>query len=274
MGSAMPLTTGPAQRLASITKAELGKLLARGGIRRWVVAATVLGLAAGLLTILLNHDDGLRESINLTVAGSLSSGPLMVIFVLGIAATNYVPREVSDGTIVTAKCLVPRTSALFAGRLLAWLALSIAVSGALVLATLTIALLDSSVQPSPVGSTVLAGLMSVVVAALTIVLVHSGALALQRGAFTVAVGMTVLLMIPLGLAVGQVLLSGWLAVVSTRLGEVMLGTLVLNALSVPEGTNGADWGGLLRAVLGLVAWLGATTGLAWRSFARPGYGDG
>lgn len=107
MRAAMPLMTGPAQTLASVTKAELGKLLARGGIRRWVVAATIVGLAAGVLTILLNHDDGMRASINLTVAGSLSSGPLMVILVLGIAATNYVPREVSDGTIVTAKCLVP-----------------------------------------------------------------------------------------------------------------------------------------------------------------------
>lgn len=269
----MPPTTRPAQTIASITKAEMRKLLARGGIRRWVVVAATVGFAAGLFLILLNHDDELRTSIRLTVAGSLSSGPIMVIVVLGIAATNYVPREVSDGTIVTAKCLVPRTWALFAGRLLAWLILSIAVSGALVLATLTMALLDSDVKPSSVAITLLAAIASVVVPSLTIVLVHAGGLVLQKGAFTVAVGMTVLLLIPLGLAAGQVLLSGWLATVSTRLSDVMLGSLVLNAMSVPEGDNGAAWGGLIGSVFGLLVWLGSASALAWRSFARPGYGE-
>lgn len=256
----------------SVARAEVAKLLAPGGVRGWVTVALVLGVVAGVGTVLLALVAEVQEILGMTVADTLSTGPMVVMLALGIAAANYVSREVSDGTVVTAKYLVPNVRTLFVGRLLGWTVLSAAVSAATAVVVLPLAVVVPAVEASRVLTTLVALVLGVLVPAVTVVLVHAGAILLRRGAYIVAVGITVLVVIPLVAAVGQVMLTGPAASAAKAVSAAMVGPLALNAMAVPTGDDGS-WLTTGASLLGLLAWLGVAAALAFSSFRRSGYGE-
>lgn len=256
----------------TVARAELRKLLAPGGVRVWSVVAVVLGTLAGLGTVVLTLVDDVQEILGLTVAESVSTGPLVATAVLGVAAAGHVPREVGDGTIVTSRYLVPRVTTLFVGRLLGWGVLTAVVAASSAVVTLLLAMVVPSVRPSGVGVTAAALLLAVVVPVATVVLVHAGAIVLRRGAYVVVVGVAVLLVVPLAAAIGQLTLTGAAAGAARTASAVMVGPLVLQAMS-PPSAHGGSWPATLGSLVGLLAWLAAVVALASWSFRRPGYGE-
>lgn len=255
-----------------MARAEARKLIRRGGVRTWALLAVVLGNAAGLAFVVVTENETAREALQLTVAGAVGLGPAVALFVLGIATTAYVPREISDGTILTAKTLVPRRLELFLGRLAAWFALGLTVAAACIVPSLLVAVFSPQVGRSGIGVTLASVGVCLVVPALTLCLVHAGALVLKRGAYIVAVTLTLLLILPLTLTLGEAALSGALADLARGLGRILIGPLVVTAMAVPEGEVGT-WPELIRANLGLLAWVAVVGFLAYRRFCAEGYGD-
>lgn len=260
------------QTVATITRAEVKRLLGRGGIRGWLVVAAILAIGSGVLAVLMSGAGALRDVGGITAADVSSSGPVTVALVLSLAVTHYVPREVGDGTVMTARCLVPRTKVLFAGRMLAWCLVTACLAVATALVPLPLALvLGDVVASSPVQ--LAAGLLtSVGLATLLMGLAHAAATLLQRGALVVAVGMTMLVVLPMVITLGSFLMSGAVATGLVWLSRVVLGSLVLTALQVPTGVD-QSWGPWAWSMVGLLAWWVATTSLAYQAFRRPGYGD-
>lgn len=268
-----PLTdrTGT-QTVATITRAEVKKLLGRGGIRSWLVVTAILATASGVVAVLMSGVAALQEVGGITAADVSSSGPVLVALLLSLAATHHVPREVGDGTVMSARCLVPRKRILFAGRMLAWclVAASLAMLTAVVPMPLALFLGDV-VASSPLE--LAAGLLtSVGLAAVLVGLAHAAATWLQRGALVVAVGMMLLIVLPLIIAVGSLTTSGAVATGLLWLSRVVLGTLVLTALQVPTG-EGQSWSTWTWSMLGILTWWAAMTVLAYRAFRKPTYGD-
>ena len=268
-----PLTrrTGT-QTVASITRAEVKKLLGRGGIRIWLVVAAVLGTGSGVLAVLMSGAAALQDVGGITLADVATGGPVTAALVLSLAVTHHVPREVGDGTVMTARCLVPRTKVLFAGRMLAWCTVAAGLALVTALVPLPLALFLGDVVASSPLRLVAVLLISVGLATLLVGLAHAAATLLQRGALVVAVGMTVLVVLPLVITLGSFLTSGAIATVLMWLGRVALGSLILVALQVPT-QEAQSWGTWVWSMLGLLTWLVATTTLAYLSFRRPGYGD-
>lgn len=262
----------PVQTRRSVARAEVTKLLAPGGVRGWVIVSLALGLIVGIGTVLLTLVDDVQEVLGLSVADSMSTGPLMALVPLTIAAANYVAREVGDGTVVTAKHLVPRYETLFVGRLLGWAVLSFVVMAVNAVAVLAVALIVPSVDRSEILTTVASLLLVTLVPTVTVALVHAGAIVLRRGAYIVSVGIAVLIVIPLVAAIGQLTLTGPAATVANGVSTAMLGPIVLKAMSVPGAQDGS-WAATGGSLLGLLAWFSAVAGLAFWSFRRPGYGE-
>ena len=260
------------QTVATITRAEVKRLLGRGGIRGWLVVAAILAIGSGVLAVLMSGAGALRDVGGITAADVSSSGPVTVALLLSLAVTHHVPRDVGDGTVMTARCLVPRTKVLFAGRMLAWCLVAAGLAVVTAVVPLPLALvLGNVVASSPVQ--LAAGLLtSVGLATLLVGLAHAAATLLQRGALVVAVGMTMLVVLPMVITLGSLLMSGPVATGLMWLSRVVLGSLLLAALQVPTGV-GQSWGTWAWSMLGLLAWLVATTSLAYQAFRRPGYGD-
>lgn len=260
------------QTVATVTRAEIKKLLRAGGIRGWMIVAVVLGIVSGLIAVLMSGAPSLQEIGGISVADVASSGPVIVALILSLAVTYHVPREVADGTVMTARCLVPRTKILFAGRMIAWCS----VAAGLAAVTAVVPLPAGLVVGDVVGSSPLeltGGLLtSVGLATLLVALAHAAATLLKRGAVVVAVGMTMLIVLPLVITLGAFLVAGPLGTALTWLGRVVPGSLLVMALQIPTG-SAASWGPWASAVLGLAVWLVVTTGLAYRGFTRPSYGD-
>lgn len=258
--------------IAAVTRAELRKFLARGGIRTSTILAVLIGNAAGLAFVLATLDETAKATLQLSVAGAISLGPAVALFVLGIGVAAYVPREISDGTILTAKMLVPQSRELFLGRLSAWFTIAVAVAASCLVPSLVLALLIPQIQRTSVGVILASVLVSLVVPALTVCLIHAGALVLKRGAYIVAAALTLLLILPLALTLVQMMLPGTWADISRALDQVLIGRLVVTAMAVPEDGS-HTWSAMVTSNLGVLAWLGFVGLIAYRQFCAEGFGD-
>ncbi len=258
------------QTFRTVVSAETLKLWAPGGIRVWIVVAGVLGCAAGVITALLSRDENLQAATPVTFVDVLTSGAMVVSLILSLAACHYVPREITGGVIITSKYLVPRSGLLFAARVCSWLLVSLllgiatAVLGVASALTLTTLRFDLETLPST--------LVAVVLSCSLVALAHAGAAWLQRGAVIVAVGMTLLFVLPVGLGLVSATLPGAAGEIMMTLSRMSLGAVLMAALQVPTALDGSllKWG---LSVLGLIVWLTVTLLLALRVFCRPGYGD-
>lgn len=259
------------QSVWSVCLAECSKLLSKGGVRGWIIASGVLGLAMGFGTIAFAHLEELQTILQLSVSEVASSGPLMVMLTLTIAMSGFVSREVSDGTIGSSRYLVPATATLFAGRLLSWIVVSTVVGLIASIPPTILALLDKTVMSSGVIEVLACLIISVLVCAMTLALVHSGALILKRGAYIVAVGLTLLLILPMLLALASLLLPTT-ASIANAASKGMVGSLIGGALSVPANGEGS-WNQTFASLGGLSIWMVVVAAMAYRRLSRTGYGE-
>lgn len=260
------------QTVATITRAEVNKLLRRGGIRSWLIVTAILATASGVVAVFMSGVAALKEVGGISAADVSSTGPVLVGLLLSLAVTHHVPREVADGTVMSARCLVPRKTTLFAGRMLAWCSVAASLALLTALVPLPLALLFGDVVASSPAEVAAGLLTSVGLAAVLVGLAHAAATWLQRAALVVAVGMMLLIVLPLTIAVGSLTTSGAVATGLVWLSRVVLGTLVLTALQVPTGA-GQSWSTWTLSMIGVLAWWAVLTGLAYRAFRKASYGD-
>lgn len=257
--------------LLTVVRAEMRSLVRAGGLLRWIIAAELLGLVCGIGCGVLATTSA-QQTLKLTVAGLAGIGPLVVLIVLSIGASNLVPREIADGTMMTQKYLVSNRLVLFAGSALGWIAMVCAVTAGTALPPVVMALFAPEILPSSPASVVATVALACVVPALTLTLVRLGALILRKGAFIVAVSMVVLVVAPMLAAAGSLMLGGWWSRVCAWLGKVMLGPLVLQAMTTPTDGVGT-WSQTLWSLVGVLAWLVPVTLLAYRVFRKPSFGE-
>lgn len=260
------------QTLASVSRGEIVKLMGPGGIRTWVIAAAVMGIVSGIGAVLLAGIPALQATAPITFPDVITSGPLAVALVLSLAASNYVPREISDGTVMTSKYLVPRSRLLFNARMLAWSVVTVVISLLTSLVAVVAGLISSTIRQSMDVSSFVAMIPALVVSALIVLLAHAGAALLRRGALIVAVGMTVLVVLPLTMTLAAVTTSGIATTVLTWGSKIILGSLLLATLQVPTGPD-SSWALWAWSASGVVVWFVATAALGYRAFRSPGYGD-
>ncbi len=258
------------QTFWTILRAETLKLWAPGGVPVWIVVAGVLGILSGVGAALLSTVADLQSATPITYADVLTSGTIVISLVLSLATCNYVPREIVSGMVITSKYLVPRSGLLFAARVCSWMLISLLLGLATTFTGVVAAFALSDLRFEP--GTLVHLVVALVLGSLLVALAHAGAAWLQRGAVIVAVGMTLLFVLPLALGVGSTLLSGVVGEFLKALSRASLGSVLFSALQVPMDGDGSlsGWG---ISVLGSVIWLTVTLLLALRAFRRPGYGD-
>ena len=258
------------QTFWTILRAETLKLWAPGGVSVWIVVAGVLGILSGVAAAFLSTVADLKAATPITYADVLTSGPIVLSFVLSLATCNYVPREIASGMVITSKYLVPRTGLLFAARVCSWVLVSLLLGVATTFTGVVSAFASPSLRFE--SGTLVQVAVALMLASLLVALAHAGAAWLQRGAVIVAVGMTLLFVLPLALGVGATLVPGVGGEALMALSRASLGAVLLSALQVPLEGGGSlsSWG---ISVLGFATWLTVTLLLAFRAFRRPGYGD-
>lgn len=269
--TAPPFSIGR-QSTATVTRAELRRMLRPGGLRTWLWVSAVLATATGLLAVALSGWSVVRESGGINAADVVSTGPITAALVLALASTVHVPRDITDGAVLTSRCLVPRTGILFSARLLAWCRLTAATAVITALLPLPFALTLGDVVSSSPLRVVTAVVISCVLATVLVGLAHGAATLLQRGALVVLAGMTLLIVVPLVTGIASTLTTGFAATVIDVLSRISLGALLVGALQAPTA-DGQPWGAWVWSLVGLATWLGLTTAAAYRRFRHPGYGD-
>lgn len=258
------------QTLISVTRAEFAKLIAVGGPRRWIVFAAVLGAVSAVGAVVLSQMQ-FREMSPIPFADLVTAGPTVSALALSLAATTYVPREISGGTVVTSKYLVPRVTVLFLARLFSWALLTGAVGVITMVIGLVAALVPADLRNSAQLADALLLAVALVLCCVLVLLAHSAATLLQRGAVCVAVGMLLLFVLPLAFMVLGIVLPG-IAELCNVVVRLTLGALLYGALQLPNELRG-DWATWGQSMLGALVWLAGTTALAFLAFRKPGYGD-
>lgn len=261
-----------AQTLTSVARAEIHKVLAPGGLRVWWFIAVGLGLVSGVGNVFLANLSSVQEILSISVSATVGTGPMILLIVITIATAGYIPQEISDGTIVTAKRLVPRTNILFFGRLLGWgvgSSIPIAITAVI---PLPFAILNPAVIRSSMFETAIALFLAILVPVLTVVLVHVGAIILRRGAYIVTVSLALLFFLPLLMAAVEQMMTGIVATAGHWIGAALIGPLIVQAASIPSDGTGT-WAATAWSLLGVFGWLAATAAVAYRQFSAPGYGE-
>ena len=254
-------------------RAELRKSLRRGGMRGWWIVSVALAALVSLTTMLSTHappDAGGNSSLAATDLAGI--GPSVSLLLLSIGLAAYVAREVADGTVVSAKLAFPGRNGLLAARVASSAVLVAAASIATAVPFAIAGWFDPAVERSTPALLLLAVALSVVVPSMVAALVHCGAIIVRLGAYIMTVGLTVLVILPVLGAVGNIFLPAPWGRVSGLVGESMAGTLAVKAMALPNAEMGS-WGGLVVAFLGLLAWLAACGLWADRVFRCPGYGE-
>lgn len=260
------------QSLFTVSRAEFIKLLSPGGVRFWVILSGIFGILSGVGTVLLSGIQSLQDLEPISFSDFLTSGPLVASLVLSLAAANYVPRELSEGIIITSKYLVPRVELLFVARFLSWAVVSILIGIISALFAFLASLVSSNTRKLIKAESLPVLLVAIVLSSLLVLLSHSGATLLRRGALIVAAGMAFLFVLPLGFAVLSLTVPGGITEIFSWLSKIMIGYLLLTALQIPSGAGGA-WGSWAWAVFGMALWLLAITFFSFALFRKPEYGD-
>ena len=261
------------QTFGTLLRAEVARLLGAGGARPWFIVATAFALVMSLATVLLSMIPEVQELARFDIAGLASSGPMMMLIVLALGVTTTTAREISDGTVLTSKSLVPRSGLLFLARLGAWALTTVVLGAAICAASLVLALIPSGVTGSSWIDVLAAVATSLGLSVLVLALFHSGTALLQRGAVIVFVGMLLLVVLPVALGVAGSLVEGAAGDAAMAASRALPGSLLITALQPPSSAPEISWMSWLVAVLGLAAWASAASWLAYRQFVKPGYGD-
>lgn len=261
------------QTFGSTLRAEISRLLGRGGARTWFIVTIVYGTACVVGIVALASIQEIQDVSAFAVADVATVGPLFGLIVLCLAATSHKAREISDGTVLTSKALVPRSLLLYIARLCAWAVVTFAIGIVTTVAGLLIGLAAPWIggsSPTQVFASVATALFLNVLIVLFFAVTAAW---LQRGAMIVFVGLLLVLILPVGLAIAAFFMSESVATVLMNIAQVLPGALMINSLQPPgEGLDATwpDWG---RAVGGVVAWIVALGFLAYTQFRKPGYGD-
>jgi ABC-type transport system involved in multi-copper enzyme maturation permease subunit len=218
-----PRAVRPVPQSARIVMmSEIRRAFRRGGIRRGVLGAMLLGIACGIGAMSIfryfQESSGVASSsadslaINLPV--EMTAGTIGLC--LAIIFTNYVAKDAPSGLLSTALTLVPRRSRLNTAR---WAALAVIGFGASFVSTTITAFAASAVNP-PFVNAIGLGLRGAVVSAIATAtlasIVFFAAFIAGRPVPAILMIIGLLVLLPLALATMQAVLpSGLSAVVGT-----------------------------------------------------------
>lgn len=271
MSNAVSQTPAAKQSVLTVTFAELHKFIRPGGIRTYlIVAATLAWVTSGLVLYLLSFPS-MRGEEAPSSADLATVATSMAAVVLFVAVSNYVPKEISDGTLGVSKLLVPQFGVLYTGRALAWLittvTLIIGVAIPAWLATFTV----SFFEHLPLGQALGAKAFELVLICLIVMLLFGTALVMQRSGMVVLAALMVLIVLPLVLAMSSMYLPEVVSKVLASGSRGLVGSLIGNAL-MQELTTAESWKSALKYLSGVALWSTTLVGLGWIWFRRPAYG--
>ena len=261
------------QTFRSTLSAEIYRLVAKGGARSWFVVAVVVSVAITAGTVALMSIPSMQEVAAFTSADAVSAGPLFAAVVLALAATSHKAREIADGTVLTSKALVPRALLLFTARLTAWVIITLIIGVVTVIVAFVLAFIPSGVVSSSVGEVFWAVVPALFAAALVVLFFAALAALLQRGAVIVFVGLLLVVILPVGLVIAPLFVSEALGTIAMAVAQGLPGALLLTGTQPPSPASEMTWFQWGRSVLGIGAWIGALSVLAYRQFRKPSYGD-
>lgn len=275
-----PTTINPPKSLTTrVIKAEANKLLRQGGIRIGLLVAVLLGLLTAAFVYLgpiaWSSLEFVVTSSNL--AGMVRLAQVMPIYALIIVAATFVPREISAGTMVLSKTLVPRPGYLYSIKLLVWFAVSAGVAALVSAVLLAGGLLTPTLDSSNLLGALLQFVTTTMLVAILSTLTFELAVIFKRGALTLMIYLLAMSAVPIVLNVAEVLLPPNVNSVVGAVGNVLPHHLVDIASKVPgtagpiAGTN--PWLSFALGWLGLTIWFVALAFLSYRSFAKSTFGD-
>lgn len=254
------------QTLRLVFVAEWRSLWAVGGIRVGAIIAAAVAIIAGAIVFVVLDVLAQEPSVVISTAPvETSSATFGVVF--GLVTAVAVGRD-SEGRLAFTLLRTPVRSRLFAAR-----ALSIAASGMLgafacsvVVAAISVlfALPESAAAFSLVGAavfihTLVSGLVTLISFGLSTIV--------RRSVAAVLVYLALVVLLPLGLAVGGVALPGGSGAAISAASEWTPLPLLARAIAVStlpsEGPTG-----LVIGALGLLGWAAATTVVAHVLFVR------
>jgi hypothetical protein len=253
----------PEQRLGAVIRAEVHRLLRKGGVPIPVLVAVTSGLAGGILTMLVMESLA-TEPTRVMTTTSVETGAFVCALVLSVAAVFAVGRD-HTGQLGLALSLTPKRERLFTARLLSWAALT-ATSTAFV--TIVIAGLGLVLSRGNFAGSALVSVAATVVGSTSMVLI---AVALAHlvgrafGAVLLLIGVNLLL--PLAVfAVGAMIPEQAAGTIDSfvNMTPTPLFMQAISATTVEELGPGR----LLLGQLGLAVWAVVLGGLALSVFRR------
>lgn len=260
-----------ARLLHRTVRAEIRKAVAPGGFLPWLITAAALGIVGAAGVPILTLDPVLRRMLGLTVAASAEVGMSLGMLALAVGAAAYVTREITHGTVMLAKMLVPRMGILFAGRAIAWALFSSAAGLVVALAGVVAGLVSPHVWPSEVWVTVVQVVVAAIACGVASSLVFMAGHMLQPGAHLVAVVLLVVAVVPLAMVVLPTIFPS-LEVLAATINSGLIGNLIVQASTVPE-VPADSWWEFGAGWLGVALWGVAITIGSFVAFRRSSLGE-
>ncbi|MFE4194715.1 hypothetical protein ACFRJ9_02525 [Paenarthrobacter sp. NPDC056912] len=256
-------TVSTEQTLGSVTKAEVHRLLSKGGVPVPFFVAITAALMSGIATMLIMKSLA-PELTRVMTTTSIEAGAFVCALVLSVAAVFSVGRD-HTGQLGLALSLTPKRDRLFMARVFSWAALTV---GSTVFITIVIAGLGLVLSEGRFAGSGLLGVAAAVVGSTSMVLI---AVALAHvvgrafGSVLLLVGVNLLLPLVV-FAVGSMIPQQAAGAVDALINMTPT-PLFMRAISA---TTVEDRGLVHTLVgqLGLVAWAVVLGGLALTGFRR------
>lgn len=247
---------------ARAMRAELRRIVGRGGAPVSLMMGVLFGWAAGIGMAFLGSDVKIQASMGIRPSDVVMAGGMSAMLILSVATANYACRDMSSGFLQESRQLLPSPMALIVGRLLAWMiaALAVGVAATSVPLLVGIAMLGCK-------GLVLMDLIAeffVFLGGWVVVqlVIYCVGLYVRKAAYVVAAVLFVLLVLPLMLTAVGLLVPPLRSAVTTLSGW-MLGTLLVKASIIPRAGESA--GQLVQGWVGLSLWLIVALALGWRA---------
>ncbi len=255
-----------------VTRAELLRALGVGGLRTSLTVAFALGLGASLGARLITRSPSLTAQVTIGTTDMVGTATLVALLVFVIATSNYVTRDIEQGTMSGMKAVVPDYLALMFGRTTTWTVVGGALSLLVALASSIVAAVSPGVRSEGLLRLTAGILTSTLATGVVSALTYLGALILKKGAYVVTFAFFALFILPLVFAAIGSLVPD-LREATTALSSWLIGTLLVRALALPGGLTDTTWWDFLGAWTGLLVWLVATFFIAYKRFSRESYDE-
>ncbi|MFJ4029712.1 hypothetical protein ACIPWF_20250 [Paenarthrobacter sp. NPDC089989] len=253
----------PEQTLRAVAKAEVRRLLSKGGVPIPVIVAGTLALTTGILTMFVMKSLA-PEPARIMTTTPVELGAFIGALVLSVAAVFAVGRD-HAGQLGLALSLTPNRSRLFMARTMSWVALTAVVIAicTTVLAALGFVLSEGRFAGSGLLSVAVAVPGSASMVLIAVALAHLVGRAF--GSVLLLVGVNLLL--PLGVFAVGTMIPAQAAEAVDFLLNVTPTPLFIRAVGATT-IEELGPGHLLLGQFGLVLWALVLTGLAHAVFRR------